>query len=731
MSVHQPRAGVSPTRRKGKRFTRRIAVVLAAMALALVCFSSVSRAVPPDGEAVNRIGYTNSSNGSILRSGASTTATRLALLPNGTRVEVYVKVEGEAVNGINTWYYVRAVSLNLEGYLHSPLVTLTNTPIDSPEPGEDPDFEAYLTAQGFPDSYKPGLRSLHQSFPRWIFTAQHIKDVQSPAGSRQPLTFQKALNAESKPGLNLVGSSSLLSHRSYEPQDYYYATNTWKIYDAGGWRGASREIIAYSLDPRNFLTDQQIFQFEVLSYNNQAHPIEAVQAALAGTFMANKTVTFIDHRDNTEKTMTYPEIFIAAAEITGINPFFLAQRCLMEVGRNGSDSVSGTVPGFEGYYNYYNIGATAGTNPILNSLRYARYGSTGAGPTSTEREQYLLPWDSPWRAIVGGAAWIGRGYINAGQDTQYLQKFNLDGDTYGTYWHQYMGNVYAPYYESARVYDMYRRQNLLSMPFLFKIPVLTELPAKASPYPTSNKSLNNWLKEVTVSQGTLTPAFHSEKYAYTVDVDGSVGEITIAASPYLASCTVQNTGTHTLKAGVNEVILEAVSERGTKRLYTIRVNRTGEAPPDPTPHEPKVSDGYAIRGGFLLNAWPDDGRNRADRIRAALDIPEGMSVRIRDAAGAEASDASLLGTGSIVEWFDGVSSKPSATLTLVIYGDPSGDGKINSNDLSDMLDQMLRGKVFPPARMEAMDPTRDGRVNSNDISAILDQMLRGTPIAQN
>ena len=293
MSVHQPRAGVSPTRRKGKRFTRRIAVVLAAMALALVCFSSVSRAVPPDGEAVNRIGYTNSSNGSILRSGASTTATRLALLPNGTRVEVYVKVEGEAVNGVNTWYYVRAVSLNLEGYLHSPLVTLTNTPIDSPEPGEDPDFEAYLTAQGFPDSYKPGLRSLHQSFPRWIFTAQHIKDVQSPAGSRQPLTFQKALNAESKPGLNLVGSSSLLSHRSYEPQDYYYATNTWKIYDAGGWRGASREIIAYSLDPRNFLTDQQIFQFEVLSYNNQAHPIEAVQAALAGTFMANKTVTLL------------------------------------------------------------------------------------------------------------------------------------------------------------------------------------------------------------------------------------------------------------------------------------------------------------------------------------------------------------------------------------------------------------------------------------------------------
>lgn len=62
----------------------------------------------------------------------------------------------------------------------------------------------------------------------------------------------------------------------------------------------------------------------------------------------------------------------------------------MEVGRNGSGSVSGTVEGYEGYYNFYNIGATAGTNPVLNGLKYARYGSTGSGPTDTERERYWL-----------------------------------------------------------------------------------------------------------------------------------------------------------------------------------------------------------------------------------------------------------------------------------------------------------------------------------------------------
>ncbi len=68
---------------------------------------------------------------------------------------------------------------------------------------------------------------------------------------------------------------------------------------------------------------------------------------------------------------------------------------------------------------------------------------------------------------MGGAFWIGRGYINPGQDTSYLQKFNIDGDTYGTYWHQYMGNVYAPSIEAARVYSMYQQQDRLNRPMSF------------------------------------------------------------------------------------------------------------------------------------------------------------------------------------------------------------------------------------------------------------------------
>ena len=39
---------------------------------------------------------------------------------------------------------------------------------------EDMDFESYLNEQGFPDSYKDGLRQLHADYPKWVFVADHV-----------------------------------------------------------------------------------------------------------------------------------------------------------------------------------------------------------------------------------------------------------------------------------------------------------------------------------------------------------------------------------------------------------------------------------------------------------------------------------------------------------------------------------------------------------------------------
>ena len=68
--------------------------------------------------------------------------------------------------------------------------------------------------------------------------------------------------------------------------------------------------------------------------------------------------------------------------------------------------------GYEGLYNFYNIGATSSTEPlgtIKNGLNYARNGKGRL--TNEEMQNQLIPWNTKERAIKGGAVFIGKSYI--------------------------------------------------------------------------------------------------------------------------------------------------------------------------------------------------------------------------------------------------------------------------------------------------------------------------------
>ena len=66
-------------------------------------------------------------------------------------------------------------------------------------------------------------------------------------------------------------------------------------------------------------------------------------------------------------------------------------------------------------------------------------------------------WNSPYKAIIGGASFLGSNYIGVGQDTLYLQKWDLVGPNYAN--HQYMQNIQAPSTESIKTYNGYKNIN--------------------------------------------------------------------------------------------------------------------------------------------------------------------------------------------------------------------------------------------------------------------------------
>ncbi len=85
---------------------------------------------------------------------------------------------------------------------------------------------------------------------------------------------------------------------------------------------------------------------------------------------------------------------------------------------------------------------------------------------------YDRPWNTPKKAIVGGAKWIANGYIAKGQFTSYLKKFNVNPNGhYSIYSHLYQSNITAPSTEAVSSSTSYYKNGSFNLPFSFSIPV--------------------------------------------------------------------------------------------------------------------------------------------------------------------------------------------------------------------------------------------------------------------
>jgi hypothetical protein len=81
------------------------------------------------------------------------------------------------------------------------------------------------------------------------------------------------------------------------------------------------------------------------------------------------------------------------------------------------------------------------------------------------------------------------------------------------------------------------------------------------------------LGSLTVSAGTLTPAFEASEFEYTVAVDNSVDNITVSATPAHAAATISGTGSYALPIGNTTINIVVTAEDGTTKDYTVVVTR--------------------------------------------------------------------------------------------------------------------------------------------------------------
>lgn len=333
-------------------------------------------------------------------------------------------------------------------------------PISLKASAADAAFEKEIAS--FPESYKPYLRELHEKYPNWKFQMLHTG-----------LEWANVILAESSKNRSLVPKTASDLLKSKAAGDYNSKTDTYIEKDAG-WVCANSIAVAYFMDPRNFLNETDIFQFELLSFSDSI-TVDTVEQVLSGTFMHDSKITYYN-ASGKKKTINkkYAEVIYSAGKANNINPCYLASKIRNEVvvsGGGGSGSVSGKYSGYEGIYNFYNIGAYDGKTPIKNGLKWA---------SDTTAGTYGRPWTDPEKSIMGGAKWLAEKYIARGQDTGYLQKFDVSpasGDS--IYTHQYMTNVSGADSQGYTTYQSYNKLGLMEINRVFSIPVFNNMPGMA------------------------------------------------------------------------------------------------------------------------------------------------------------------------------------------------------------------------------------------------------------
>lgn len=566
----------------------------------------------------------------------------------------------------------------------------------------------------FPADYKSKIEALHKIYPNAIFVAQD-KFFDWSVKKEVAVDWNRMLSSEyyeeggelsfANRSRNLIEDYKEYDegYRSTDSWAYNYYTDTYTRFDTGRWFAAAKGTIAYYMDPRNFLDSRYVFMFESNLYHDYQN-INGIEKILNNTFMSNKIVPGTEDPE-TGIGKKYSEVIMSAAKTNDVSPYMLASRLRQEQGTKGtSPLISGKESGYEGYYNYFNVGASGtGTAVVTNGLKYAK--NQG--------------WNSIEKAISGGAAFIKKEYVGIndeygvkGQLTGYLQKFDPYGWKLGG--HQYMQNITGHYTEASSTYNSYAsQQGYQNFKYIFYIPIYSNMPTSTSLPKKGNP--NNYLSSLTVD-GALVDGFDGAKTEYTYTVSTDTDSVVIDYVKVGQYATVKGAGEITLDSDNKKISLVVTAQNGDQKTYNLTIKRsaTGTLSVGAIINKAGIKSDGTYLSGFNLNTSVSSVINKLKNIDEKAEITMNKSTGV-------------LVTGDKITIKSGNETK---TFSVVIYGDVNGDGAIKANDYLMVKNYILGSKSLSGAYKVAADVNKDGKVKSNDYLIIKDTILKKYSITQ-
>lgn len=619
---------------------------------------------------------------------------------NSTKCRYWYKVNTGSYSGYVCAYFVNTTKLSSTAQKYYDNKTNGDT-ISS--------YQEELSEAGFPESYWPYLLEIHARNTNWNFVAERIN-----------LNFDDVVEGQAVYGRSLLhGNAFDDGYLSIASETYNVFSDTFSEYPGEpGWYNASKEAIAYYLDPRTYLNEKYIFGFETLEFK------ENQSASVVKNFFNGKTLfnTPYSYYNNLTKgsnglysdgsTGDYSNDIVNASRNSNISSLHISSRILQEVGATGSASSTGgsfTYCGqnYSGYYNFFNIGAyaTSCATNIQNGLYYAK--SQG--------------WNTPYKSIVGGTGFIANNYVALNQDTIYYERFDVSTSN-GNYTHQYQQNLTAPISEGGSTFVGYFNgiSDYLKSGITFVIPVYNNMPTYAVTTPKLGNP-NNYLKSLTVN-GTSVSNFNYDTYNYNIYLNESTTSVTIAATAINGSSKINGIGAISINSNeqTNQIIVTAGN--GKNRTYTIKFIRKESTPI--TVKEVMDNSGFKYNDTYLFGI--NVGTNVSSLIGNITNYNNSAIVSIKSASGeTKTNDSFRTGDKITITGSDG-----TKTYTAVIYGDVNGDGMIDKKDLLNVQSSVFGYSTLSDVKGVSADVNKDGKIDKKDLLSVQSQVFGYSKIDQ-
>jgi len=213
----------------------------------------------------------------------------------------------------------------------------------------------------------------------------------------------------------------------------------------------------------------------------------------------------------------------------------------------------------------------------------------------------------------------------------------------------------------------------------------------------------SYLAHLGIEGYAFTPFFATDVFEYTLEVPFTQEKVKIDAVAEVETTTVEGAGEKELVIGENVFEIKTKTADGLECIYKITITRLNDVVCE-MPHYSFSEDSKFVYG-FILG-------QTIKEVKAEIKVTNG-SFKLVDKNGQELADDAVISTGQKIQILDSTDTLKSE-VTVCIFGDINGDGKIDLIDYVYMKKYLWKKVILSEIQIYALDVNHSGLVDLID-----------------